>query len=58
MPWDWVEFSADPEPRGRDSPREGVGTKLAVHADMFLLSIPAFCITTVILLAFVVREAR
>jgi len=25
---------------------------------MFLLSIPAFCITTVILLAFVVREAR
>jgi hypothetical protein len=34
------------------------GTRVAKRRGMFLLTIPAFCITAVILLAFVVHEAR
>jgi hypothetical protein len=35
-----------------------VGTQFAEPTGMILLGIPLFCITTVLLLAFVVREAR
>jgi hypothetical protein len=43
------------EPR---DPGFKVGTWFAKPAGMILLGIPVFCITTVLLLALVVREAR
>jgi hypothetical protein len=36
----------------------GGGTRFAIPRRMSLLGIPLFCITTVLLLALVVREAR
>ncbi len=46
---------AAPEPR---DPGSWVGTWFAKPVGMILLGIPVFCITTVLLLALVVREAR
>jgi hypothetical protein len=52
---DFPTNAAAPGPR---SPGARVGTWFAKPAGMILLGIPVFCITTVLLLALVVREAR